>query len=63
VITGNVNFDASLRVELSLTTPEVTMAHERTEMKSNSKGNFMKNVKGGIMALLESLAVDSTLSE
>lgn len=62
-ITANVDLDASLGLELSLTAPEVTMVQEVKKMKSNNKGNFMKNVKGGIMALLEQLVVDSNPSE
>lgn len=39
------------------------MAQDVKKMKSNNKGNFMKNVKGGIMASLEPLVVDSNPSE
>jgi hypothetical protein len=51
-----------------MTAPEVTMVQEVQEKKSNSKGNskmknFMKNVKGGIVALLEQLVADSYPSE
>jgi hypothetical protein len=39
------------------------MVQEVKKMKSNNKWKFMKNVKGGIMALLEQLVVDSHPSE
>ncbi len=46
-----------------MTAPKATMEQEKSKMKSNSKGNFMKNVKGGIVALLEQLVADSNPSE
>lgn len=61
--TTSIDLDASLGLELSMTAPEVTSAQEKQEMKSNSKGNFMKNVKGGIVALLELLVADSHPNE
>jgi hypothetical protein len=41
----------SLGIELS-TAPLVTLVQEEAEMKRNSNNNIMKNVKGGIVALL-----------
>ena len=48
----------SLGIELS-NAPLVTMEQENAKMKSN----IMKNVKGGIVALLGCLVVDSISSE
>lgn len=35
--------------------PVLLMAQDKQTKTSNNKGNFMKNVKGGIAALLEQL--------
>ena len=42
--------------------PEIIRVQDK-KMASNNKGNFMKNVKGGIVALLELLVADSHPSE
>ena len=54
--------DASFGLELS-NAPLVTLEQERKTMKSNINRNIMKNVKGGIVALLGCLVVDSNPSE
>jgi len=59
-ITASIEADVSLEIELS-TAPLVTLEQEKEHMKSNS--NIMKNVKGGIVALLGCLVVDSISSE
>lgn len=60
--TANIDFDASLGFELSINAPDITQVQDK-KMTSNNKGNFMKNVKGGIVALLELLVADSHPSE
>lgn len=52
----------SLGIELS-NAPLVTLEQESVKMKSNSNSNIMKYVKGGIVALLGYLVVDSISSE
>ena len=55
VITTSIEVDASLEMELSIRAPVLLMAQDKQTKTSNNKGNFMKNVKGGIAALLEQL--------
>ncbi len=63
VLTANIDVEASLELELSLAAPEVTTVQIEKNETGNSKGNFMKNVKGGIVALLEQRVADSNPSE
>ena len=50
-ITASIEVDASLEIELS-NASLVTLEQEKNPIKSNSNSNIMKNVKGGIVALL-----------
>jgi hypothetical protein len=52
----------SLGVDL-LAAPVVSLEQKEDMMMSNSNSNIMKNVKGGIVALLGWLVADSTSSE
>jgi hypothetical protein len=61
-ITVSIEADVSLGIELS-NAPLVTLEQESVKMKSNSNSNIMKYVKGGIVALLGYLVVDSISSE
>ncbi len=57
-ITADINIDTAFGLDISYP-PVITMEKANT-MKNN---NFFKNVKGGIMALLEYRDVDSNPNE
>lgn len=57
-ITADINIDTAFGLDISYP-PVITMEKANT-MKNN---NFFKNVKGGIMALLEYRGVDSNPNE
>lgn len=55
--------EVSLGLELAAKPKSTQIQVEEKPMKSNSKSNFMKSVKGGIVAILEHLVGDSNPSE
>ena len=61
-IAVSIDVDVSLGVDLSAD-PVVTMEKKEDMMMRNSNRDIMKNVKGGIVALLGWLVADSISSE